>query len=170
MNFVEQLLKEHSRSNTEVIAKAIGNDPVKLKKIVDIIYDEKAPLPQRAAWLLVIVNEKYPELLNPYISRFINTVQDFRVDGVKKNMMHVLASKNIPDKLQGKLINICFTMMLSPVETVAVKVHAMQAIANVAKKHPEIQNELKAAIEDQLPKTTAAFNARAKRIIKAFNS
>ncbi|MES2593358.1 MAG: hypothetical protein V4608_15855 [Bacteroidota bacterium] len=167
MNFVEQLLQEHSRSNTDVIAKAIGNDPAKFKKIVDIIYEEKAPLPQRAAWLLVIVNEKHPELLTPYISRFINTVEDFKVDGVKRNMMHVLASKNIPDKLQGKLINICFNMMLSPTETVAVKVHAMQAIANITKKHPELQNELKAAIEDQLPKTTAAFYSRAKRILKS---
>lgn len=49
-----------------------------------------------------------------------------------------------------------------------VKVHAMQAIANIAKHHPELQNELKVAIEDQLPRTSAAFHARARRILKEF--
>jgi len=49
-----------------------------------------------------------------------------------------------------------------------VKVHAMQAIANIAKHYPELENELKAAIEDQLPKTSAAFHARAKRVLKEF--
>lgn len=52
--------------------------------------------------------------------------------------------------------------------TVAVKVYAMQAIAIIAKHHPEFENEIKAAIEDQLPKTSAAFHARAKRILKEF--
>lgn len=56
--------------------------------------------------------------------------------------------------------------MLSANETVVVKVHAMQAIANIAMQHPELQNELKVAIEDQLPKTTAAFHARANHILK----
>ena len=44
--------------------------------------------------------------------------------------------------------------------------HAMQCIANIAKEHPELIGELKAAIEDQLPKTTAAFSARARLILK----
>jgi hypothetical protein len=56
--------------------------------------------------------------------------------------------------------------MLSPTETVAVKTEAMQTLGNIALKHPELKNELKMAIEDQLPKTTAGFHSRAKRIFK----
>lgn len=44
----------------------------------------------------------------------------------------------------------------------------MQAIANIAIHHPGLQNESKTAIEDQLPKTSAAFHARAKQILKGF--
>jgi hypothetical protein len=166
MDYVAQLLKEHSRSNTDLIAKAIGNNPAEFKKIIDIIYKEKAPLPQRASWLLAAVNDKHPELLKPYIPVFIDTIQNFKIDGVKRNISLVLASQSIPKKLQGKLLNVCFNLMLSPTETVVVKVHSMQAIANITKQHPEIEQELKAAIEDQLPKTTAAFHARAKHILK----
>ena len=166
MDYVAQLLKEHSRSNTDKIAKAIGNNPVEFKKIIDIIYEEEAPLPQRAAWLLMVVNDKHPELLKPYLKLFIDTVQSFKVPSVKRGMLHALSVHKIPKKLQGKLLNICFDYVLSGDETLAVKVFSLQCIGNIAKEHPEIIPELKAAIEDQLPKTTAGFHARSRLVLK----
>lgn len=168
MYYKKQLLKEHSRANTDAIANAIGNNAVEFKKIIDIVYNEKAPLPQRASWLLSTMNDKHPDLLLPYISLFISTIKKIKPDGIKRNMVAVLASSKISKNLQGKLVNLCFDLLLSSEETVVVKVHAMQAIANIAKHHPELQNELKVAIEDQLPKTSAAFHARARRILKEF--
>lgn len=168
MDYKQQLLKEHSRANTDAIAIAIGNNAVEFKKIIDIVYNEKAPLPQRASWLLSTMNNKHPDLLSPYISLFISSIKKIKIDGIKRNMLAVLASNKISKNLQGKLVNLCFDLLLSSDETVAVKVYAMQAIANIAKHHPELENELKAAIEDQLPKTSAAFHARAKRVLKEF--
>lgn len=168
MDYKQQLLKEHSRANTDAIAKAIGNNAVEFKKIIDIVYNEKAPLPQRASWLLSTMNDKHPDLLLPYISLFISTINEIKIDGIKRNMLAVLAGNKISKNQQGKLVNLCFDLLLSSDETVAVKVYAMQAIANIAKHHPELENELKAAIEGQLPKTSAAFHARAKRVLKEF--
>ena len=166
MNYTAQLLKEHSRSNIDYVTKAIGNNSTEFKKIIDIIYNGKAPLPQRASWLLATVNEKNPELLEPYISKFINDIKKMKTDATRRNMSVVLASHKIPEKLQGKLINVCFDLILSSDEKVVMKVHAMQCIANIAKEHPEIIPELKAVIKNQLPKTTAAFHARARNILK----
>ncbi|MFY9307439.1 MAG: hypothetical protein WAQ28_00170 [Bacteroidia bacterium] len=168
MNFTAQLAVEHSRANTDFITKAIGSSTKKFKEIVDIIYNGHAPLPQRASWLLAAVNEKHPELLLPYIPLFITTVHKFKIDGIKRNMLSALSQHTIPEELQGQIVNTCFEFLLSPDETVAVKVFAMQIIANIAKQHPELQDELKAVIEDQLPKSSAAFHARAKRILKGF--
>ena len=166
MKYTTQLLKEHSRSNTDKIASAIGNDPFEFKKIIDIIYKEEAPLPQRASWLLTIVNNNHPKLLEPYLKLFIDTIKKIKNDAPKRNMINVLATHKIPKKLQGKLIDLCFELMVSSEEKVAVKVHAMQCIANLTNEHPELKGELKAAIEDQLPKTTAAFGARARLVLK----
>ncbi len=166
MDFVSQLLQEHSRANTNRIAKAIGNNPTEFSKIIDILYHAEPPLPQRAAWLLSIVNKKHPELLKPYLSKFINDIQKFELDAVRRNMTVVLASNEIPKKLQAKLIDVCYNLILSPTEKVAMKVHAIQCIANIAKEHRELIPELKSAIENQLPKTTAAFHARARMILK----
>jgi len=166
MNYKEQLLTEHSRVNTDLIATAISNKTSEFKKIIDIIYHAPAPLPQRASWVLAVVNANHPELLSPFVPLFIKTVEQFTIDAIKRNIMVVLAKQEIPQKLQAQLVDRCFEFMCSPIETVVVKVHAIQVIANLAKQHPELVGELKLVIEDQLPKTTAAFAARARYVFK----
>ncbi len=166
MDYVEQLLQEHSRPNTNLIAKAIGNNPAEFKKIIELIYKAKAPIPHRASWLLSAVNEQHPELLRPYLSKFVDTIERFQVDGVKRNMINVLASHQIPEKIQGKAVDVCFRLLLSPSETVVVKTQAMQVLANISEEYPELKQELKIAIDDQWDKNTAAFHARAKHIRK----
>ncbi|HRG38714.1 MAG TPA: hypothetical protein PK289_09295 [Bacteroidia bacterium] len=166
MDYVEQLLQEHSRPNTNLIAKAIGNNPAEFKKIIELIYKAKAPIPHRASWLLSAVNEQHPELLRTYLSKFVDTIESFQVDGVKRNMINVLASHQIPEKIQGKAVDVCFRLLLSPSETVVVKTQAMQVLANISEEYPELKQELKIAIDDQWDKNTAAFHARAKHIRK----
>ncbi len=166
MDYKKQLLVDHSRQNADLITAAVGNSKAEFKKIIDIIYNEKAPLPQRASWILATVSEKHPALIKPYIPKMIDTVQSFKIDGIKRNMVHALSFQEIPEAYQGKLIDICFQFMLAADETVAVKVHAMQIIANHCKVYPELITELKAAIQDQLPKTTVAFHARARHVLK----
>jgi hypothetical protein len=166
MNYIKQLTLEHSRSNTDAIAKAVGNDPKEFKKIIDIIYSEKAPLPQRASWLLAIISRKHPHLITPYVSKFINSVRDFQIDGIRRNMLSALCTQEIPVRLQGKTVNICFDFILSPSETVAVKVLSLEILSKFIKDYPELKNELKVAIEDQLPKTTVAFQSKGRKILK----
>ncbi|HEX8517663.1 MAG TPA: hypothetical protein VF868_15805 [Bacteroidia bacterium] len=166
MDYIERLEKEHSRFNTDCIAKVVGNDPAEFKKIVEIIYSAKAPLPQRASWLLAVVSQKYPELITPFVPKFINTITGFNVDGIKRNMLNALVTQKIPRKLQGKTVTICFDFIMSPSETVAVKVLSLEILSHLAKEYPELKEEIKAVIEDQLPKTTIAFRARAKKVLK----
>jgi hypothetical protein len=166
MDYIERLSKEHSRSNTDAIAKAIGSDPQEFKKLVDIIYNCEAPLPQRASWLLTVISRKEPQLIKPYVPKFINSIQDFKIDGIKRNMMSALSTQEIPAKLKGKILNICFDFVLSPTETVAVKVLSLDILLKFIKDYPELKNELKAAIEDQLPKTSVAFTSKGKKILK----
>lgn len=166
MDYLSQLKKEHSRINSEKIAKAIGNDPEEFKKIINIIYTAEAPLPQRASWLLMIISRKHPELITPYVSRFINSITDFKTDGIKRNMLSALCTQEIPKRIQGKTVTICFDFILSPAETVAVKALSLDILFKFIKNYPELKNELKAAIEDQLPKTTIAFQSKGNKILK----
>lgn len=170
MDYVLQLTLEHSKRNTERIAKAIGNDPKEFKKLIDIIYKAEAPLPHRASWLLAVISGKHPELIKPYVTKFVNTVKDLKPDGIKRNVMQALASQKIPEVHRSKLLDICFELMFASKEPVAVKVWAMEAAANIVLLHPELKEELLAVIEDQKEKNSVAFSARAKQILKRLSA
>ncbi|MCW3085493.1 MAG: hypothetical protein JWP12_2859 [Bacteroidetes bacterium] len=170
MNYIAELTADRSRSNMDRIANAIGDDPAEFKKIIDIIYQEQQPLPHRASWLLTIISKKHPQLIKPYASKFIDTIERFNNDGIKRHMLRALTTQELPEKSKGKAITICFDFILSPTETVAVKVFALEVLSNLIKQYPELKNELKAAIEDQLPKTTAAFHSRAKKVLKKLST
>ena len=48
----------------------------------------------------------------------------------------------------------------------AVRVFSMSVLARIAHDQPELKNELKIMIEDQLPFGSAAFLARARKVLK----
>ena len=71
----------------------------------------------------------------------------------------------IPEEYQSQLIDQLFELLSDPKEESAVKAFAMTVAYNVVKQYPELGQELKIIIEDQLPYATPSFKSRAKRII-----
>lgn len=82
-------------------------------------------------------------------------------------MMGALTTQRIPVKLQGKLISLCFELILSSSEPVAVKVLSLEMLDKLRAQHPELKNEIKATIEDQMPKTSMAFRSRSNKILRS---
>jgi hypothetical protein len=91
-------------------------------------------------------------------------------DAVKRNTLRVLRYVEIPEDLMGIAADICFKYLLSGKEPVAVKVHAMDVLFNITRKFPELKEELKLAIEDQMPFGSAGFRSRGGKILKSLNN
>jgi len=170
MDYIAQLQQENSRKNIDIIAKNIGNNLNEFQKIVDIVYSEKAPLPQRASWVIATISEKHPSLITAFIEQFISSIDEFKIAGIKRNILLALCNQKIPKKLQSKLIDYCYKYIMSSAEPVAIKVHSMQIIANLCKEHPDLIPELKIVIEEGTQKNSAAFKARAKMILKQLST
>ena len=73
-----------------------------------ILYVGKPPLPQRASWVVSSINKKHPELIKPYLSKIINSLANFKTEGIKRNLTLALVSHQIQKSLQAKLITFCF--------------------------------------------------------------
>ena len=67
-------------------------------------------------------------------------------------------------------MDICFNYINSPTEAVAIKAFSITVLQNLAKKYPEIVNELKLVIEERWDYETVAFKTRAKKLLKEFSS
>src|SRR5690606_8003813 len=122
---------------------------------------------QRAAWSVSYCAEKFPELIYPYCSEMVDYLQTPGIhDSIKRNILRIFQDIDIPVALEESLLELCFGYLMDRKEAVAIRVFAMQVLANLSKKYPEIKNELRILIEDELPYAKPAFVSRGRKILK----
>jgi hypothetical protein len=166
MNLEEALLTEFSKAQMLRLSEWIGEDTQRFQMVVDFMIKGECKLMQRAAWLLSYCFDIHPHLIEPHLKTLTENLQNTAIDAVKRNTLRVLQSVTIPEDLSGILANVCFDYLSSQQEAVAVKVFAMSVLANIAQKEPELKNELKILIEEQMPYSSAGFQSRGKKILK----
>lgn len=164
MDLKKVLLQEHSKAQAHKVVSYIGDDPEKFKQLMQLFFNKTYRVTQRAAWPMSICVEKNPKLILPYLSKMINNL-DMQTVAVKRNSVRALQFIDIPTRLQGKTVNTCFELLNSPSEAIAVKVFSMTVLANICEKQPDLANELRLSIENQMPMGSAGFKSRGKKIL-----
>ena len=167
MNLVETIAREHSKAQCDRIVKYVGSDPDRFRKLVKVFLAGPYRITQRAAWPLSCCVERHPHLIQPHLKTIVKNLKNPGLhDAVKRNTVRLMQFITIPRSLQGQAASICFDLFQNPREPVAVRVFSMSVLARIAQDQPELKNELKIMIEDQLPFGTAGFLSRARKVLK----
>ena len=169
MKIREEILKEHSRTQAEKIASYIGNNEIRFAELMELFFGNTYRVTQRAAWIVSICAERNPFLIEPFLSKMVNNLEREVHDAVKRNTLRIFQSIELPKKLWGKTVNICFRFLIDADEPIAVKVFAMTVLSNICKYEPELKNELKLVLEDQLENASAGFKSRAQKVLNGIN-
>ncbi len=167
MNLREEILKEHSKRQAVKIGKWIGNNSSRFAELMELFLHDEYRVTQRSAWIISYCGDNHPNLLTPWLPAMVKKMQEEGVhDAVKRNVVRVLAGIEIPKKLKGEIMAICFEELGSPESPVAVKVHAMRVLASISKQEPDIVGELKDTIQLVLQHPTGALHACARKVLK----
>ncbi len=167
MDLRNAIALEHSRAQAVKIARYIGDDRVRFKDLIDIYLDGPYRITQRAAWVISICVERYPQLIVPHLTKLINHLSNSGIpDAAKRNTVRILQFVEIPKRNVGKVATICFKFLQDTREPVAVKVFSMSVLAKIAVVEPALKSELRIIIEDQLPYASAGFRSRARKVLK----
>lgn len=78
-------------------------------------------------------------------------------DGLKRHALRMISRMPFPAGTEGELMNLTFNWLLSPSESVAVKMFSIQILYRLSEKEPDILQELYDTIEFQLPDGTPGF-------------
>lgn len=171
MDLRKTILKEHSKANTNKIVKWIGNDPERFKELVELFLANEYRVTQRAAWALSYCAEEHPELVKPYLGRFIkNLGREGLHDAVLRNTLRFLQFTEVPTKYLGELTNTCFRLLQDYNSPIAVKVFSMTVLLNICKREPGMKNELKLVVEDLLPNASSGLRNRALKTLKVLDN
>lgn len=171
MNIREEILREHSKAQAKNIADWIGSDEKRFAELMHLFLQDEYRVVQRSAWILSMVADKHPHLLQAYLLQMIERMNDKKLPiAVKRNVLRVLQNIAVPEKLHGPLMELSFQFLADPKEAIAVRVFAMTVLTNLFKTYPDIKAELQTIIEEELQhRPTAAFISRAKKTLKELN-
>ncbi len=167
MNLNSKILADHTKANCEEIINWVGIDQKRFDELVDLFVSNDKIIAQRSGWPLSYIAIENPQLARKHIGKLLKNLKKKGIHAaVKRNTIRLLQNVTIPEKYQGDVMNICFDYIQSNVEKPAIKAFSLAVLYNLSKQYPEIQQELKTIIEDRQDFESAAFNARARHILK----
>lgn len=167
MNLREEILRELSIAQYKKIVAYVGNDKKRFAELIYLFLGDEYRVTQRATWAITHCAEKYPSLILPHLKKIVSRLENPAPAAVKRNIIRIFQWIEIPENLQGRVAEMCFRFLCSKDEAIAVKVFSMTVLHNLSKLHPGLKNELRSAIEEQMPYASAGFKSRGKKILKA---
>jgi hypothetical protein len=169
MDLEKEILKEHSKNQTLKIVRYIGDDPDRFSSLIHLFLNGSDVVTQRASWIVSYCVDAHPALIQPHLNAVIKNLQKPVHHAVKRHTLRVLENIEIPKKFYGILADLCFKFLTSSTEPVAVKAFSMTVLYHITEKEPDLKNELKVIIEDQMPYSSPAFLSRGKKILASLN-
>jgi len=168
----KRLAAEHSKSLTLAIVEYVGDDKNRFKQLFDVFLNGNYHLSQRAAWALSYVSIKHPQLVKPYFSKLIEMLgEPGKHPAVKRNILRIFETIDIPEKYQAILIDECFKIISDPSQPAAIVAFAITTATNLCKPFPELSRELKLLLNELIIfEHKPAIKVRVKRAMKMLNT
>lgn len=161
-----EILKEHSKTNTATIAAWIGMDANRVRILMELFFCKEYKVIQRSSWIVGGIAETYPSLIEPYLPAMLQRIADESLPiAVKRHVLRSLQFLTIPEELEGYVLDNCFRFLEDPKEANAVQVFALSIIEKLTIKYPEIIPEFQLIVATNLENgASPAFISRARKM------
>ena len=171
MNLETEILREHSKRQCLRIASWIGRDRKRFKDLMKLFLVGDYRTTQRTAWIIKHCADEHRELILPHIDPMLERMLEAGVHvAVKRNVIRILQDLEIPRPLAGKIATICFDLLASHNEPIAVKVFSMTVLANLAREEPDLKNEIRILVEREMINGSAGFRSRGAKVLRKLDS
>lgn len=168
MNIRHEVSSGLSKSNAIKVANYIGCDAKLFKQLVAIILENDIKIAPQAAWTLSCCVKQCPDIIYTQLEKLIDNLDKKNLhDAVKRNTVLVMQYIAIPEALQGKVANTCFRYLSSNKEAIAVRAFSMTVLYNICIQQPELKNELKLIVKEQMRNGEPAIVSRGKKVLNA---
>ncbi len=155
-----------SWENISLLVQFISDHPEHFKSILKKAMDDSLAENWRAAWITDKIHEKKPEIVIPYLHEITQFVLTTNNHGKKRHFLKLISLHPIAEENEALLLNYCLDVFISSSETIAVRVHAMQVLFEIALQEPGFAGELIELIENELEyHYSAGLTSRARKLL-----
>lgn len=168
----EMISRIMGMKEAEWTAQSLVDNPVLLKKFVELSYSVDQKLAFHASWILTKVCDKSPEVIDPYLPGIIESLPGLDNEGALRSFLRILSFTD-PGKYssrhQGLLADTCFRLLNSGFSAIAVKAYSMEILYRLTLIYPELATELALSISALMDSDSAGIKSRGKQILRKLN-
>ena len=110
--------------------------------LLEIAFDDSKANYWRAAWIIDHLNEQKKSLVATYLLRIIEAALSSKNSSKLRHFLKIISQHPIPPGYAGLLFDRTLTIFTTPQYPVAVRVHAMQILYEIALTENELIPEL----------------------------
>ena len=156
-----------SWENLALVVRYIADYPEHLDILMIKALDDSQPENWRAAWMIDKIHAKHPELVIPHLPALTDFLLTTQNAGKKRHLLKLISLHDIPEERIASLLDHCIGVFSNAAEPVAVRVHAMQVLFNIAQKEPDFIGELIDLIEQEIDyHGSAGIASRGHKLLK----
>jgi len=146
------------------------NHPEYFDEAVELALADKQPYSWRSAGLLWGCMEKNDKRIKKYVKRIVETLET-KDDGHQRELLKILLQMELNEEHEGKLFNLCMNIWEQIDKAPAVRVNAFKFIVKIAKKHPELFQEITFLTQDHyLESLSPGAKHSVKKMMKQISS
>lgn len=135
-----------------------------LKQLLPLLMGDKQTA-YRFSWLLSDVGMADPEVLFRELPYMFSIRQQVTAPKFGGQFVKYWRMAGIPEEHEGEAIDIMFQYVMDPKADTHIKTVSLTVLHGLAKKYPELNNEIKLCIEEQINTADVSFQKTAKKIL-----
>lgn len=157
-------LAESSFEERRVWAKEIVAQPDTLSKLLPLLFgDEKTAY--KFSWLLSDIGEADRSVLYSELDYLFEHRHKITAPKFEQQFVKYWRICGVPEANKGEAIGLMFGYLLDPKINTHIKTISLTALHALCNEYPELKNELKLCIEDQLEHSSTSFKKTANKIL-----
>jgi hypothetical protein len=160
-------LVDSSRKLADILVHDIDKSEKKFSEMINLAFQDKYPLSMRAARVVALCCEKNRYLLEPYLILIIDSLEKFRVNGVRREFMKLIVEwpNKLNDNSIGKITELAFNWLVDTKQPIAVRYYSIEVLIKVADIYPEIAIELMEILNGLIENGSSGLKAKSKKVL-----
>jgi hypothetical protein len=130
----------------------LKENPEHFDEAIQLSITDKQPYSWRAAFLIWGCMEENDERIRKHILPILKCIKD-KKDGHQRELLKILYKMEIDKKYEGRIFDICMNLWEQIDKTPSIRSTALKFILKIAKKYPELLNEIAFLTQDHFLET-----------------
>lgn len=161
------LLNQRYMHQAQKVMAWVGHSPRRFDALVQLVAGEDRKLAQKAAWPMSYVAAAHPDWALKHLPALLATIKKPDVhNGVVRSVVRLLQFVDIPEELNGEVMDSCFRYIEDIREKPAVKAFALTVLHQLSQTYPDILPEIRTLVASRIEHETPAFKARARVFLR----